>query len=74
MPLAMIREGERVRVASVHGADSVRKHLGALGVVPGAVVAVLQAANGNMIIGVHDSRLAVNEDLARRIMVEPARS
>ena len=70
MPLAMIKEGDRVRVSSVHGADSVRKHLGSLGVVPGALIVVNQIAGGNMIIGVHDSRLAINEDLAKRIMVE----
>lgn len=72
MPLEMTKEGDRVRVVNVHGADSVRKHLGALGVVAGAVVVVHHVTDGNMIIGVHDSRLAINEDLARRIMVEMA--
>ena len=47
-----------------------KKHLGSLGVVAGTVVTVYQVANGSMIIGVHDSRLAINEDLARRIHVE----
>ena len=45
---------------------------GALGVVAGALVTVHHVAAGNMIIGVHDSRLAINDDLARRIMVESA--
>jgi ferrous iron transport protein A len=70
MPLSMIKAGERARVLNVSGADTVRKHLGSLGVVAGAVVAVHQVMGGNMIIGVHDSRLAINDDLARRIMVE----
>ncbi len=72
MPLAMIAMGARVRVVSIHGADSVRKHLGSLGVVAGAVIVVHQSTGGNMIIGVHDSRLAINEDLSKRIMVEMA--
>lgn len=72
MLLAMAKEGDRVRVVDVHGADSVRKHLGSLGVVAGALVVVHHVANGSMIIGVHDSRLALNEDLARRIMVQSA--
>ena len=72
MPLAMMKEGERVRVVNIHGADSVRKHLGSLGVVAGAMVTVQHVSAGNMIIGVHDSRLAINDDLARRIMVEAA--
>ena len=65
-----MKEGERVRVVSIHGADSVKKHLGALGVAVGAMVTVHHVSNGSMIIGVHDSRLAINDDLARRIIVE----
>ena len=72
MPLAMMKEGEKARVVNIHGADTVKKHLGALGVVAGALVTVHHVAAGNMIIGVHDSRLAINDDLARRIMVEAA--
>ena len=70
MPLSMIKAGEKARVLNVSGADTVKKHLGSLGVVAGTVVIVYQVANGSMIIGVHDSRLAINEDLARRIHVE----
>ena len=70
MPLSMIKAGEKARVLNVSGAETVKKHLGSLGVVAGTVVTVYQVANGSMIIGVHDSRLAINEDLARRIHVE----
>ena len=66
----MMKAGEKARVLSVSGADTVKKHLGSLGVVAGTIVTVHQVANGSMIIGVHDSRLAINEDLARRIHVE----
>ena len=71
MPLSMIKAGERARVMNVSGADTVRKHLGSLGVVAGAVVTVYQVANGSMIIGVHDSRIAINPDVAARVMVRP---
>jgi len=71
MPLAMMGAGSRAKVAAVTGADAVRKHLGSLGVVPGAVVQVVQVMAGNMILGVQDARIAVNDDLARRIMVQP---
>ena len=40
--------------------------------VPGVVVSVVQVMDGSMILGVQESRIAVNEDLARRIMVEAA--
>lgn len=72
MPLKMIGMGERARVVAVKGEDGVRKHLGSLGVIPGAVVTVVQVVAGSMILGISDSRIAVNDDLARRLVVEPA--
>ena len=72
MPLAMLRVGEKARVTAITGTDTVRKHLGSLGFVPGVVITVVQVANGSMILGLKDSRVAVNEDLVRRIMVRAA--
>ena len=69
MTLAMMKVGDKARVLSVKGTDSVKKHLGAMGVVPGTFIVVCQVSFGNMIIGVHDSRLAINEDVAQRICV-----
>ena len=69
MPLAMLRVGEKARVTAITGTDTVRKHLGSLGFVPGVIITVVQVAAGSMILGIQDSRVAVNEDLARRIMV-----
>ena len=71
MPLALLKVGSRARVLSVSGNDTVKKHLGNLGLIPGSVVSVVQISSGNMILGVQDSRLAINEDLMRRIHVEP---
>ena len=72
MPLAMLRVGEKARVVAITGTDTVRKHLGSLGFVPGVVISVVQVANGSMILGLQDSRIAVNDDLVRRIMVRAA--
>ncbi len=71
MPLAMMKEGDRVRITDIRGADAVKKHLGSLGFIPGAIVTVVQIADGNMIMGLSDSRIAVNRETAMRIMVEP---
>lgn len=72
MPLAMVKEGEKVRIVAITGTDAVRKHLGSLGFIPGAVVTVVQLMNGSMILGIQDSRIAINEDLSRRVMVAAA--
>jgi len=69
MPLSMVKIGERVRIIHVGGQDAVKKHLGALGFIPGAVVSVCNISNGNVIMGIHDSRLAIDEELVRKIQV-----
>lgn len=71
MPLAMIEAGAKARIVSVAGQDAVRKHLGSLGFVPGAVVTVVQKTGDNMIIGIHDGRVAINDTLSRKLTVEP---
>ncbi len=71
MPLSMMELHSKVRVTAITGSDSTRKHLGALGFVPGAVLTVVQITGGNMIVGIHDSRIAVNDDVTRRVLVEP---
>lgn len=71
MPLAMLKAGEKARIAAVSGEDRVKKHLGSLGFTPGAVVTVVQTVGENMIIGIHDSRVAINDDLARKLNVTP---
>ena len=72
MPLAMLGIGDEARVASIAGNDETRKRLETLGFVPGTPVRVLQIAAGNMILAVHESRVAVGKDVAMRILVEAA--
>ena len=72
MPLAMLKIGDEARVASIAGNDETRKRLETMGFVPGTPVKVLQIAAGNMILAVHESRVAVGRDVAMRIRVEAA--
>ncbi len=69
MPLSMLGTGSVRRICAVHGDDSVKKHLHELGFVEGAEVEVISDSNGNLIVGLYGSRLALNRDLARRILV-----
>ncbi len=71
MPLSLVKIGERVKVVNVTGLDTVRKHLGAMGLIPGEVITVVQIAEGNMILGIHDSRLAIGHDVAAHILCQP---
>lgn len=67
MPLSFFKAGESARVMRVGGADATRKHLGSLGFAAGTVVRIIEDTDGGKIVGIHDSRLALNDELARRI-------
>ena len=69
MPLSQIEIGRRCRIKNVTGDDAVRRHLAALGFTEGAEVEVVSELAGSLIIGVMDSRVAVDKGLARRILV-----
>lgn len=56
---------------AVSGNDTVKKHLGSLGLIPGAVITIVQVTAGNMVVGIQDSRIAINDELTRRVRVEP---
>ncbi len=67
MPLSFFKAGESARVMRVGGADATRKHLGSLGFSAGTIVRIIEDTDGGKIVGIHDSRLALNDELARRI-------
>jgi len=69
MPLFLLGTGCRRRIVAVHGDDTVRKHLNELGFVEGAEIEVVSSCHGNLIVGLYGSRLALDKDLARRIIV-----
>ena len=74
MTLATMKEGERARIVRVDGEEAVKRHLGALGFVAGTVVRVVGTSYGNMILAVHESRIAVNDATASNIEVDAVKS
>ena len=69
MPLTFAELGERNIVKRVGGNDEIKKHLADLGFVVGSEVSVVSSINGNVIVNVKESRVAISEEMARRIMV-----
>ena len=53
----------------LYGEEAVKRHLGALGFVAGTVVRVVGTSYGNMILAVHESRIAVNDATAEGVEV-----
>ena len=69
MPLTMAGIGETNTISRIGGNEETRRLLANLGFVAGTEVVVLSKLGGNVIVNVKDSRVAVNEDMARHIMV-----
>ena len=69
MPLIMVGIGETCTIQRSGGSEETRRFLANLGFVQGAEVTVLSAIGGNVIVNIKDSRVAINKDMARHIMV-----
>lgn len=70
LPLTYVKTGDMAKVLKVSGKDTVRKHLADLGFVDGAIVTVISSHDGDIILNVKDSRLAVTREMADKIMIE----
>ena len=69
MPLSMVSVGEKNVIKKVGGTEDTRRFLENLGFVTGGTVTVVSEINGNMIVNIKDSRVAIGKDMANRIMV-----
>jgi ferrous iron transport protein A len=69
MPLALADRGKEEIVKKVGGSPAVRQHLEELGFVAGSPVTVITTMGGNVIVKVKESRIAISEEMARRIMI-----
>ena len=69
MPLALANIGEENLIRKVGGSPELKKQLEELGFVAGASVMVVSALGGNIIVNVKESRIAISEEMARKIMI-----
>ncbi|CAA7601958.1 FeoA domain protein [Acididesulfobacillus acetoxydans] len=68
IPLSMVRAGERVKVKSISGKDDIRRFLSSMGFVEDAEVMVVSEMNGNVIVKVKGTRVAVSKSMANRVL------
>ncbi len=68
MPLALAEAGKTVEVHAIRGKDEVRRFLHNLGFAEGAQVSIVSELNGNMIVNVKGTRVAISKSMASRIL------
>ena len=69
MPLSFANPGEENIIRKIGGSAAVKKHLENLGFVAGGTVTVITSLNGNVIVKVKESRVAIDDEMARKIMI-----
>ena len=69
IPLSYSNPGEECVIRKIGGSPEVKKHLENLGFIVGGTATVLTSLNGNVIVKVKESRVAIDEEMARRIMI-----
>ena len=69
MPLTVAKAGEENFIKKVGGKAEVRQFLENLGFVAGSSVTIITEIGGNLIVSVKDSRIAINREMASKIMI-----
>ena len=69
MPLLLAGVGEDNIIRKVGGNQETKKHLEDLGFVVGGTVTVVSEINGNLIVKVKDSRVAISREMAGKSMI-----
>ncbi|MCR5254814.1 MAG: ferrous iron transport protein A [Acetatifactor sp.] len=72
LPLTLAKAGEELMVARIGGNAETKKHLEDLGFVVGTRFLVITAGgDGNIIVNLKESRLAITKYMAEKIQVSP---
>lgn len=69
MPLAFAKTNEDVTIAKIKGKDDLVCHLENLGFIKDAKISVVSESGGNLIVRVHDGRIAISKSMANKIFV-----
>lgn len=69
MPLTMLSPGLEATIKSCRANGATKKFLEGLGIVPGATISVVNEINGDLIVIVKGSRLAINKGVAQQLHV-----
>ncbi|MBC2888271.1 FeoA family protein [Gordonibacter massiliensis (ex Traore et al. 2017)] len=72
MPLSFMKNGETATIAKVRGKGDLHHHLENLGFVEGARVTVMSEAAGDLIVEVKGTQVALNKQIASRIITSAA--
>ena len=68
-PLIYGDPGEECIIKKIGGSPEVKRHLENLGFTTGGSVTLISLVGGNVIVKVKEARIALDEELARKVMI-----
>lgn len=68
-PLIYGDPGEESIIKRIGGSPEVKRHLENLGFTTGGSVTLISLVGGNVIVKVKEARIALDEELARKVMI-----
>lgn len=69
IPLTIAPVAKELKILKIITDDKTKHHLDNLGILVGATLTNVSAANGNMIVKIKEGKVAVNKELASKIYV-----
>ncbi|MBQ4424991.1 MAG: ferrous iron transport protein A [Lachnospiraceae bacterium] len=69
MPLCFAEAGKPQIIRRIGGSPEVKRHLEDMGFNVGSEISIVSMLGGNLIVKIKESRVAVSDELARKIMV-----
>lgn len=69
IPISFADVGKECIIKKIGGSPEVKKHLENLGFAVGGNATLITALGGNVIIKVKESRVAIDSDMANRILI-----
>jgi len=69
MPIVLAPLNTDLRIVKILATDKLKKHLESLGITIDATIRILSQSGGNVICVVKDGRLALDHDIASKILV-----
>ena len=69
IPLTYATVNETNVIKKVNGKPEIKKHLEDMGFVTGSLIRVISEVNGSLIVSVKDVKVALDKQLAQKIMI-----
>ena len=69
LPLIVAEEDKELVVKKISSNPETRLHIKNLGLIEGSIIKIVSKSGGNLIIQVKDTRLAISQEIAKKIYV-----